>query len=163
MLLEVATLYKLVEYFNNLYVGTIDAVYELRGVQISTDVTGSVGVTELKISPLVNIENSNRNELSSDSSPENDRLFCSCTQCCFICFYAICFSILKEIRYWNENTLDSIIESGKHLHKNMMLKRHCTISVLPNSLVIDVANIEVCFNVVYKGEKNTNRYLLYKK
>ena len=32
VLLEVASLYKLVEYFKNLYVGTIDAVYELRGI-----------------------------------------------------------------------------------------------------------------------------------
>ena len=159
VLLEEASLDKLVEYFKNLYVGTIDAVYELRGVQISTDVTGSVGVTALKISPPVNIENSNRNELISDSSPENDGLFCSCTRCCFICFYAICFSILKEIRNWNENTLDSIIENGKHLHKNMKLKRHCTISDLPNSLVIDVANIEVCFNVVYKGRKKEQESL----
>ena len=160
VLLEVASLDKLVEYFKNLYVGTIDAVYELRGVQISTDVTGSVGVTALKISPPVNIKNSNRNELNSNSSPENAGLFCSCTQCCFICFYAICFSILKEVRYWNENTLDSIIESGKHLHDNkLMLKQHCTISDLPNFVVIDVVNIEVCFNVVYKGRQKEQESL----
>ena len=43
VLVEIASLDKLVEYFENLYVGMIDAVYEFRGVQISTvtDVTGN--------------------------------------------------------------------------------------------------------------------------
>ena len=40
--LEIASLDKLVEYFKNSYAGIIDAVYEMRGIQISTDVTGSV-------------------------------------------------------------------------------------------------------------------------
>ena len=113
VLVEIASVDKLVEYFENLFVGIIDAVYELKGVQISTDVTASVGPTALEISPPVNSENLNRNELILDSSLESDKLICSCTRCCFICFYAICFSILKEIRYWNENTLDAIIENSE--------------------------------------------------
>ena len=153
VLVEIASLDKLVEYFEKLYVGITDAVYEIRGVQISTDVTGSVDLTTPKFSPPVNIENLNRNELIGDSSSESDTLFCSCTRCCFICFYAICFSILKEIRYWNETTLDAIIENSNQLHENMMLKEHCTVSDLPTSLAIDVANIEARFNVVYKGKK----------
>ena len=148
VLVEIAPLDKLVAYFQNLYVGIIDAVYELRGVRISTDVTGSVGLTTPEISPPV--KNLNRHDLISDSSLESDTLICSCTRCCFICFYAICFSILKEIRYWNENTLDAIIEKSNHLRENTMLKDHCTVSDLPNSLVIDVATIEARFNVVYK-------------
>ena len=39
VLVEIASLDKLVEYFEKLYVGITDAVYEIRGVQISTDVT----------------------------------------------------------------------------------------------------------------------------
>ena len=154
VLVEIASVDKLVEYFENLFVGMIDAVYELKGVQISTDVAASVGPTTLKISPPVNTENLNRNELISDSSLESDMLLCSCTRCCFICF-----SILKEIHYWNENTLDAIIENSNQLHENMMLKEHCTVSDLPNSLAIDVANIEVCFNVVYKGRKKERESL----
>ena len=159
VLVEIASLDKLVEYFENLYVGITDAVYEFRGVQISTDVTGSVGLTTSETSPPVNFENSNRNELISDSSLESDTLLCSCTRCCFICFYAICFSILKEIRYWNENTLDAIIENSNQLHENIMLKEHCTVSDLPNSLAIDVANIEARFNEVYKGRKKEQESL----
>ena len=159
VLVEIASVDKLVEYFENLFVGIIDAVYELKGVQISTDVTASVGPTALEISPLVNSEHLNRNELILDSSLESDKLICSCTRCCFICFYAICFSILKEIRYWNENTLDAIIENSEQLHENMMLKEHCTVSDLPNSLAIDVANIEVRLNVVYKGRKKEQESL----
>jgi len=159
VLVEIPSLDALVQYFQNLYVGIIDAVYELRGVQISTDVTGRFGLTTTEISPPVNIENLNRNELISDSSLESDTLFCSCTRCCFICFYAICFSILKEIRYWNENTLDAIIEKSNQLHENMMLKEHCTVSDLPNSVAIDVATIEVRFNVVYKGTQKEQESL----
>ena len=64
-------------YFENLYVGIIDAVYELRGVQVSTDVTGSVGLTTPDASTSVNIDNLNRNGYSS---LESDTLFCSCTR-----------------------------------------------------------------------------------
>ena len=91
--------------------------------------------------------------LSLDSLLEIDRLFCSCRECCFVCFYAICFSILKEIRYWNENTLAAIIENSNYVHEKMMLKEHCTVSDLPTSLGIDVANIKANINVVYKGKK----------
>ena len=111
VVLEITSLDKLVEYFENLYTGIIDAVYETRGVQISTDVimTESVVLMTPEASPSVNIENLHRNELISDSSLESDTLFWSCKRCCFICLYAICFSILKELRYWNEATLDAII------------------------------------------------------
>ena len=115
--------------------------------------TGSVGLISSEISPLVNNVNLNGNELISGSSVESDKLICSCTRCCFICFYAICFSILKELRYWNENTLDAIIENRNQLHEKMMLKEHCTVCDLPNSLAIDLANIETHFNVVYKRRK----------
>ena len=98
VLVEIASLDKLVDYFENLYVGIIDAMYEIRGVQVSTDVTGSFGLTIPEGCPPANTENLHRNELISDSSLESDTLFCSCTRCCFICFYAICFSILKEMK-----------------------------------------------------------------
>ena len=150
MLVQIASLDKLREYFENLYVGIIDAIYELRSVQVSTDVIGSVGLTTPDPSTLVNNDNLNRNEYSS---LESDTLFCSCTRCCFTCFYAICFSILKEIRYWNESTLDAIIEKSTQLHENMMLKEHYMVSDLPTSLAIDAANINARFNVVYKGKK----------
>ena len=158
VLIEIASLDKLVEYFN-LYVEILDAAYDLRGAGISTDVTGSVGLTIPEISPPVNIQNLNRNDLICDSSLESNTLICSCTRCCFICFYAICFSILKEIRYWNENTLDAIIENSNQLHENMRLKEHCTVSDLPNCVAIDFATIKARFNVVYKGRKKEEESL----
>ena len=108
--------------------------------------TGSVDLTTPDASTSVNIDSLNRNEYSS---LESDTLFCSCTRCCFTCFYAICFSILKEIRDWNDSTLDAIIENSNQLHENMMLKEHCMVSDLP----IDAANVEARFNVVYKRKK----------
>ena len=160
VLVEIPSIYKLVEYFENLYLGIIDAVYELKGLEISTDVTESRYCETTPVAPVpVNSENLNRTELISDSSLESDRLFCSCGGCCFVCFYAICFSILKEISYWNENTLDAIIENSNYIHENMMLKEHCTVSDLPTSLVIDVANIEASFNVAFKGIKEKQQSL----
>ena len=155
VLVEIASIYKLVEYFENLYLGIRDAVYELKGVEISTEVTSSRdGQIMREAFVQVDTENLNRTELISDGPLENDTLFCSCTECCFVCFYAICFSILKEIRYWNENTLDAIIENSNHVHEKMMLKQHCTVSDLPTCLAIDVANIEASFNLVYNGKKD---------
>ena len=162
VLVEITSINKLVEYFVNLYLGIIDAVYELKGLEISTHVTESrYCETTLEACVPVNIENLNRTELISDSSLGSDTatLFCSCGGCCFVCFYAICFSILKEINYWNENTLDAIIENSNYIHENMMLKEHCTVSDLPTSLVIDVANIEASFNVVYKGREKKQESL----
>ena len=160
VLVEIPSIYNLVEYFVNLYLGTIDAVYELKGVEISTDVTGSgYCETTLKACVPVNTENLNRTELISDTSLESDTLLCSRGGCCFVCFYAICFSILKEISYWNENTLDAILENSNYVHKNMMLKEHCTVSDLPTYLAIDAANIEASVNVVYKGRKKNQQSL----
>ena len=152
VLIEIASLNQLVEYFENLYIVSKDAVYELKGVQILTDGTGSVGLTRREISLPVNIENLNGNQINSVGSLE-------CSRCCFICFYAICFSVLKEIRYWNENTLDAIIEKSNQLHEGIMFKEHCTVSDLPDSLAIDVANIEARFNVVYKETKREQESL----
>ena len=153
VLVEIASIYKLVEYFENLFLGIIDVVYELKGVEILTDLIGS------EACPPVNIENLNRTELISDSSLESETSFCSCTGCCFICFYAICFSILKEINYWNENTLEAMIENSNNVHKSMMFSEHCTVSDLPNSLAIDVANIEASFNEVYQIRKKEQESL----
>ena len=160
VLLEIASIYKLIEYFENLYLGIIDAVYELKGLEISTDVIRSLHCeTTPKACVPVNTENLNGTKLISNSSLESDMLFCSCRECCFVCFYAICFSILKGISYWNENTLDAIIENSNHLHENMMLKEHCTVSDRPTFLAIDVANIEASCNVVYKGRKKEQQSL----
>ena len=86
VLVEIASIYK-VEYFENLYLGTIDAVYELKRLELSTDVTGS-GYCETtpEACVQVNTENLNRTELISDSSLESDTLFCSRGGCCFVCF-----------------------------------------------------------------------------
>ena len=41
-----------------------------------------------------------------------------------------------------------------------MLKEHCTVSDLPTSLAIDVANIEASFNVVYIGGRKKEQQSL---
>ena len=162
VLIETASLDKVVEYFENLYIGSKDAVYELKGVEILTDGAGTVGLSTREISLPANIENLNGNQINLVGSPESD-MYCSCARCCFICFYAICFSVLKEIRYWNESTLDSIIEKSNQLHESIMLKDHCTVSDLPNCLAIDVANITASFNVVYKETKKRANGKRYKR
>ena len=96
VLIETASLDKVVEYFENLYIGSKDAVYELKGVEILTDGAGTVGLLTRKISLPANIEKLNGNHKNLVGSPESDT-YCSCARCCFICFYAIYFSVLKEI------------------------------------------------------------------
>ena len=160
VLIEIASIYKLVEYFENLYLGITDAVYELKGIEISRDVIESLHCeTTPEGCVPVHTENLNGTKLISNSSQGSDTLFCSSRGCCLVCFYAICFSILKGISHWNENTLDAIIENSNHFHENMMLKEHCTVSDLPTSLAIDFANIETSFNVVYKGRKKEQQSL----
>ena len=44
-----------------------------------------------------------------------------------------------------------------------MLKKHCTVSDLPSSLAIDVANIQACFNAVYKRVKKEEESLFVLK
>ena len=160
VLIEIASIYKLVECFENLYLGITDAVYELKGIEISRDVIESLYCeTTPEGCVPVHTENLNGTKLISNSSQGSDTLFCSSRGCCLVCFYAICFSILKGISHWNENTLDAIIENSNHFHENMMLKEHCTVSDLPTSLAIDFANIETSFNVVYKGRKKEQQSL----
>jgi len=59
--------------------------------------------------------------------------------------------------------LDAIIENSNHLKEHMMLKKHCTVSDLPSSLAIDVANIQACFNAVYKRVKKEEESLFVLK
>ena len=96
VLIEIASLDKLVEYFENMYVGIIDALYELKGVRILTDMSGRVGLTAPEISPPVNIEKFNKTEITVSSQGNDTVCSCSRARCCFICFYAICFSALRE-------------------------------------------------------------------
>ncbi|XP_078375420.1 uncharacterized protein LOC144658810 [Oculina patagonica] len=159
VLVEIDSLNQLVQYFENLYVSVKDALYELKGVEVVLTEETSVGVTMPEICVPVNIENLNKTEIGSVNVQDSDTC-CSCKQCCFISFYAICFSVLKQISYWNENTLHAIIENGKQLQEKLMLKEHSTVFDLPNSLAIDVENIEARFNVLYKGNKREQESFL---
>ncbi|KAL9989441.1 hypothetical protein ACROYT_G003990 [Oculina patagonica] len=160
VLIEIASLDHLVQYFKNLHILIKDALYELKGVQILTEVTEGVSITTPEISGPVQFENLSKTEIGQESVRNSDT-YCSCKQCCFICFYAICFSVLKQISYWNENTFDAIIENCNRLQEKLMLKEHCTASDLPNSLAIDIAIIEAHLSVAYKIRKTEQQSLCF--
>ena len=53
------------------------------------------------------MEMDNVNESKASSMFGNDTVS-SFKECCFVCFYVVCFSVIKQTRFWNEETLDGI-------------------------------------------------------
>ncbi|KAJ7376897.1 hypothetical protein OS493_031776 [Desmophyllum pertusum] len=102
VLLELASVDELVEYFQNLYVGRNDTLYEVKGVQI-----------------VMNSENRNVDVTTSDICvtlvPKNINKI---QECRVVSFYAICFSIIKEFSKWDKDTLEAIIEMERNRMRN---------------------------------------------
>ena len=57
-------------------------------------------------------------------------------QCCAIASYSIAFSVLKSVKYWSSDTLDSIIEQGSMFYKTLGKEEYLGVEDLP-----DVINI----------------------
>ncbi|KAJ7323104.1 hypothetical protein OS493_032389 [Desmophyllum pertusum] len=200
VLLEIASVDRLVEYFSNLNVGADDALYEVRGVDISEEVRENVNGGVVEMDSVVEMDNVNESGVSSmfgnevrdvdiseqvrdkvnggvvemDSVMEMDNLnesgvssmfgndtdVSSCKECYFVCLYAVCFSVIKGIGVWNEETLDGITEKSKQLYEKLMLKECCRFGNLPDVVKIDIAEVKVCFNVLYKGTMGNKALLV---
>ena len=57
-------------------------------------------------------------------------------QCCAIALYSIAFSVLKRVKYWSSDTLDSINEQGSMFYKTLGKEEYLGVEDLP-----DVINI----------------------
>ena len=133
VLLELASVAELVEYFQNLHVGRDDALYEVKGVQI------------LMNAEVKNVE-PETSDICTTLACENIKKI---RECCVVCLYAICFSVIKGISKWDEDTLAAIIENGKKQCENISVTSWWSISDLPN-LVIKGANVKIEYSKVYK-------------
>ena len=129
VLLELTSVVELVEYFQELYLGTLNIEFELKGIEITR--TDEVILDE------------NKKEKSDEEERSSGWL-----RCCFICLYALCFSVIKQIKFWNNETLESIISHAENEFKNLPIKKDCNIFDIANPVIIQGAPVEVSFNEV---------------
>ena len=92
----------------------------------------------------------NLNESGMSCTYRNDTVS-FCKECCLVCFYVVCFSVRKQVGFWNEEMLDAFIERGKQVYGELKLKECCMFANLPNVVKIDVAKVKVSFNVFCQG------------
>jgi len=93
VLIQLASLDQLLEYFQAMYCGRNDTTYELKGVQVLTDgMTRDVNLGTADVATPFNTDVVKEIRLPEADAP------CSCQNCCVICYYAICFSVLKTTR-----------------------------------------------------------------
>ena len=158
VLIELASLDHLLEYFQTMYFGRNDATYELKGVQVSTnDITTNVNRGTADVSSEFNTD-----ILKEIRLPEADPP-CSCQNCCVVGYYAICFSVLKRTCKWDDNRLEAVIENGNLQYQKLALKRHSVASDLPSPLKIHGAIVNVDFSTVYKGMIREETLLMFEE
>lgn len=86
----------LINYFQNIYDGSDNSTFELRGVLINQEIP----TCEPREVPLKNIDNYHENS-NNTSNVTNDILVKYCSA---LSFYCICFSIIKSCSYWKSDT-----------------------------------------------------------
>ena len=119
-----------VQYFYTFHLDATNTTYELKGVSIN----------ESQIDGL----NSTAGCCSGQSTSTNKQMnLCPCKECCAISFYAVCFSTIKSCTYWNNDTVESIIENGKSFYQKYYFGKHTFISDLPNKLDINSGHIDI--------------------
>ena len=114
---------------------TLNIEFELKGIEITRtdEETGDMSV----------IVDENTKEKSDEEERSSGWL-----RCCFICLYALCFSVIKQIKFWNNETLESIISHAENEFKNLAIKKDCNIFDIANPVIIQGAPVEVSFNEV---------------
>ena len=125
VLLELSSIYELVEYFQGLYRN--NDTYELKGVRISSNVDEDCSILNV-----------------------NDCL-CSCKECCAVALYAMCYSIVKPCGYWNLRTLGAVVTNGIQLFNDMGISTHLMPVDLPRSVSVCGAEINVVVHAVSNG------------
>lgn len=114
-LLHAQGMNKLVEYFQSLYTCTIGAIFELKGLQISVS---EIGVVHNDNDPFSSDDQNvtcPTAAVNEDITMETDANISLLKKSCAICFYCICFSIIKLCSYWKSVTLEAVVEPWKHI------------------------------------------------
>ncbi|CAH3135377.1 unnamed protein product, partial [Pocillopora meandrina] len=126
---------KLVEYFQSLY--TNDAIFELKGLNISVS---EIGVHD------------HNKPFSSEDQNVTCQTAASFKKSCAICFYCVCFSIIKPCSYWKSFTLEAVVEHGNIFYKeNLDTSNQFTIDGLPLRLKIYDADVDVKYSSKHQG------------
>ena len=104
VLLEIPSMYTLLQYFQSLYRN--EDIYELEGVHIANF------EVDLFSSSI---------EYCSISSVNSYQ--CSCKQCCALAVYAMCYSVINPCGYWTSGTSSTLVSYRDTLYNVMGVKR----------------------------------------
>ena len=162
VLLEISCVQKLVGYFEILYFGRNESQFELKGVHVLPNQV----ITDVSL-PFINISNGkdlgwqfsferiNNEERGSSSvfvssvNYNNIDAPLSFTSSSFICWYSLCFSVMKGIVSWDDNTLKTIIANSNYLYKE--LTKDGTLSHFPRRVKIYDKSISIQFKEKFSG------------
>ena len=150
VLLHVQEINKLVEYFQSLY--TIDAIFELKGLNISISETETVHDHNKPLSSDDQNVTCQTVAVNEHMTMKTDANITLLKKSCAICFYCICFSIIKPCSYWKSVTLEAVVEHGDIFYKESFdISNQSTINELPCSLKIYDADIAVKYSAKHQG------------
>ena len=147
VLIELGCIAELVQYFQDVYYGMSDAVFELKGVHVCTNGL-SANVETVASDPCVRGDDDDVEMITAEKCDSGG---CSCKDCCVVCLYGICFSVIKGIAKWTEQTLEAVVDNAKEMFEKWMLKRHYSMSDIPKTFRIEQAEVKINKNIVYKG------------
>lgn len=152
VLLHVQETNKLVEYFQSLYTGTIDAIFDLKGLNISIS---EIGIVHDQNEPLSSDDQNvtcQTAAVNEHITMETDANITLLKKSCAICFYCICFSIIKPCSYWKSVTLEAVVEHGDIFYKESLdISNQSTTNELPCRLKIYDADVDVKYSAKHQG------------
>lgn len=149
VLLHFQEMNKLVEYFQSLY--TNDAIFELKGLNISVSEIGVHDHNKPFSSEDQNVTCQTA-AVNEDITMEIDANISLLKKSSAICFYCVCFSIIKPCSYWKSFTLEAVVEHGNIFYKeNLDTSNQFTIDGLPLRLKIYDADVDVKYSSKHQG------------
>ena len=138
--LEVYSINNLLQYFQNWY--KCNVLFEVKGVEIA--------VAQFTENTILHT-NISQSALTCDNQAFIDNLNSS-IQCYAICFYSICFSVIKPCSYWNDLELNAIAEHGDFFYQETLNDgQQFTCNKLPSTVNIYGANVDVVFGTEQQG------------
>ena len=106
--LEVYSINNLLQYFQNWY--KCNVLFEVKGVEIA--------VAQFTENTILHT-NISQSALTCDNQAFIDNLNSS-IQCYAICFYSICYSVIKPCSSWNDLALNAIAEHGDFFYQETL-------------------------------------------
>ena len=76
-------------------------------------------------------------------------------QCCAIALYSLAFSMVKDVSYWQRDTLDSILEHGTALYEKLGKDGFLTVEDLPHQ--VEIFNVPVSVEFEFNSHGLLNR------